>query len=89
MKRFEWNDDKNAQLQTERNISFEEVVFYLSQGLFLDIIESPNNQKHKGQKVYVLAVEDYAYYVPFVEDEEKIFLKTIMPSRKLTKTYLK
>ena len=33
--------------------------------------------------------EDYAYLVPFVEDEEQVVLKTIIPSRKATKKYLR
>jgi hypothetical protein len=28
------------------------------------------------------------YLVPFVEDERSVFLKTIIPSRKVTKEYL-
>jgi hypothetical protein len=30
----------------------------------------------------------YVYLVPFVEDEQSVFLKTIIPSRKATKQYL-
>ena len=37
---------------------------------------------------FVVAVDDYAYLVPFVESEEELFLKTIIPSRKATKRYL-
>ena len=36
----------------------------------------------------MIDVEGYAYLVPFVESEEEVFLKTIIPSRKATKTYL-
>ena len=34
-------------------------------------------------------LDDYVYAVPYVEDSEKIFLKTVFPSRKYTKLYLK
>jgi len=33
-------------------------------------------------------VEGYACLVPFVEDDDIVFLKTIIPSRKMTKLYL-
>ena len=37
---------------------------------------------------YVVLIEDYVYLVPYVESENGIFLKTIIPSRKATKHYL-
>ena len=36
----------------------------------------------------VVNVDGYAYLVPFVEDVQGVFLKTIIPSRKATKRYL-
>ena len=38
--------------------------------------------------LFVVRREDYVYLVPFVEDEQTVFLKTIIPSRKATKQYL-
>jgi hypothetical protein len=35
----------------------------------------------------VIGVDNYAYLVPYVEDEEEIFLKTIIPSRRATEIY--
>ena len=35
----------------------------------------------------VVGVDNYAYLAPYVEDEEEIFLKTIIPSRKATEIY--
>jgi uncharacterized DUF497 family protein len=87
MKYFDWNPEKNKKLIKERGISFEICLVHIEQGKILDIIENKNPYEH--QFVYVLEIEEYIYYVPFVEDEEKIFLKTIIPSRKATKKYLK
>lgn len=87
MKYFDWNPEKNKKLIKERGISFEMCLVYIEQGKILDIIN--NKTPHEHQFVYVLEIEEYVYYVPFVEDEEKIFLKTIIPSRKATKKYLK
>ena len=88
MKYFSWNTDKNKQLQEERNISFEEVVFYIEKGLLLDIVEHPNQEKYSGQKIFIININDYAYLVPFVETDREVFLKTIIPIRKATKKYL-
>lgn len=89
MKVFSWNEEKNELLKAERQISFEDVVFYIEQGFLLDVLEHPNQEKYKGQKIFVVEIEEYAYLVPFLEDEREIFLKTIIPSRKATRKYLK
>jgi uncharacterized DUF497 family protein len=89
MKYFSWNEEKNALLKEERLISFEDVVFYIEQGFLLDVLEHPNQEKYQGQKIFVVQIDEYAYLVPFVEDEREIFLKTIIPSRKATRKYLK
>jgi uncharacterized DUF497 family protein len=89
MKYFSWNEEKNELLKDERQISFEDVVFYIEQGFLLDVLEHPNQKKYKGQKIFVIQIDDYAYLVPFVEDDDEVFLKTIIPSRKATKKYLK
>jgi uncharacterized DUF497 family protein len=89
MKFFSWSEEKNQLLKDERQISFEDVVFHISQGFLLDILEHPNQDKYKGQRIFVVEIDAYAYLVPFVEDEHQIFLKTIIPSRKTTRKYLK
>jgi len=89
MKFFSWNTEKNELLKEERQISFEEVVFYIEMGFLLDVLEHPNQEKYKGQKIFVVQVDDYVYLVPFIEDEQEVFLKTIIPSRKATRNYLK
>jgi uncharacterized DUF497 family protein len=89
MKNFVWNEDKNEKLKKERNISFEIILLQIETGKMLDILEHPNSEKYQGQKIFVIEFEGYAFLVPFVEDEQKIILKTIIPSRKATKFYLK
>ena len=87
MKTYAWNSEKNDILKKERAISFEEVVFNIQLGNEVDIFDHPNQERYPGQKISVVIVEGYAYLVPFVETEEEIFLKTIIPSRKATKQY--
>lgn len=88
MKLINWNPEKNQRLLEERGVSFEDIVVCIQQGEFLDIIEHPNKEKYPNQKVFVIEVDNYAYLIHFVETDEEIFLKTIIPSRKATKTYL-
>lgn len=88
MKKIRWNEEKNKLLQNERGISFEDVVFQMSAGNILDTVEHPNKEHYPNQQIHVIKIEKYAYLVPFVESENEIFLKTIIPSRKATKTYL-
>jgi uncharacterized DUF497 family protein len=88
MKTFAWNSEKNALLKAERGISFEEVVLNIQPGNEVDIFDHPNQERYPGQQISVVVIEGYAYLVPFVENEEEIFLKTIIPSRKANKQYL-
>lgn len=88
MKYFDWSRDKNELLKSERGVSFEEVVDAITESRVLGKEDYSNKKKYPNQKVYILEIGGYAYLVPFVEDEEKIFLKTIIPSRKATKKYL-
>lgn len=86
---FDWDTRKNARLKRERGISFEEIVYHIGRGDLLDILEHPNQRKYPGQRVLVVKVGDYAYLVPAIEGEDAITLKTIIPSRKATRTYLR
>lgn len=89
MKYFTWDNEKNKKLLAERHISFEEIVYHIEIGDLLDILEHHNKEKYKNQQIFVVRIEDYVYLVPFVEGEDDIFLKTIIPSRKATQRYLK
>lgn len=88
MKYFDWDVKKNEILRETRNISFEEIVFAIANDKLLDILEHTNTEKYPNQKLFIVEISDYAYVVPFIEDEEKYFLKTIYPSREATKKYL-
>ena len=72
----------------ERGLTFEDVVFHLAHGGLLDTIEHPNRQQYPGQRIFIVDMEGYAYLVAFVENDEVIFLKTVIPSRKMTRQYL-
>ena len=74
-------------LKTTRDISFEDVILSLQNGKLLDVIPRFNLAKYPNQKLFIVTIKDYTYYVPFMEDEEKAFLKNIIPSRKYHKLY--
>ena len=88
MKLYDWNDEKNEILKKERDLSFEEIVFHITHDGLLDVIQHPNRVQYPHQKMFVVNVEGYVCLVPFVENDEIIFLKTIFPSRKMTRKYL-
>jgi uncharacterized DUF497 family protein len=88
VKQFQWNEDKNSQIKKERNISFEDIIQAISKGDLLDIIEHYNQDKYPNQRIFIIKLKEYIYLVPFIENSSEIFLKTIIPSRKMKKKYL-
>jgi len=88
-KPIEWNFDKNILLKKTRGISFDDCISAINEKRILKVRSHHNQEKYPDQKYFVLEINEYAYMVPFVEDDKKIFLKTVVPSRKMTKLYLK
>ena len=84
MKPFRWNHEKNEALKIERDISFEEMVLAIEVDGLLDELRHPNPEKYPNQSVLVVALEGYVYLVPYVEEPDYYFLKTVIPSRKAT-----
>ena len=86
---YDFSPEKNALLKEERGVSFDEVIAAIESGQVLDLIEHTNQKKYSRQDIYVVLIDDYVYMVPFVEKADgSFFLKTIYPSRKMTKIYL-
>jgi hypothetical protein len=84
-KPFEWDEEKNQRLQSERALSFEMIIVAIQNGHLRDV---SNHSVKPHQKVFEVEIEGYMVKVPFVEDEKKIFLKTAFYSRQSTKKYL-
>lgn len=84
---FDWDDEKNEWLRRERDVSFPQVIHCVMSGGLLNVIEHANPDRYPNQKVLIVAIDDYAYIVPFVTSDTGFFLKTIIPSRKMTKRY--
>jgi hypothetical protein len=88
VKYIDWSELKNAQLRTERGVGFEDVLGAISEGRLLDDLPHLNSAQYEHQRLLVVAIDGYAFVVPYVEDEEKRFFKTIYPSRRFTAKYL-
>ena len=88
MKPYRWNAEKNEQLKAERGLSFERVVVAVEADGLLDVLAHPNPKKYPRQRVLVVSFDGYVHLVPFVEEDEYYFLKTIIPSRKASRDYL-
>jgi len=89
MKVFRWDNEKNEWLIKHRGVCFEQVVLLLEAQDVLDVLEHPNKKSYPGQKIAIVRIGNYAYLVPYVQDGDDIFLKTIIPSRKATREYLR
>jgi len=89
MKVFRWDNEKNEWLRTNRRVSFEQVVILMEREDVLETIEHSNKDKYPDQKIAIVKIGDYAYLVPYVQENDEIFLKTIIPSRKATNKYVR
>lgn len=80
---------KNKKLKIQRGINFEDIKEAIGHGGLINIINNPNKIRYPNQKIYIVMLNNYIYGVPYVEDGKRIYLKTVYPSRKFTKLYLK
>ena len=86
---YRWDHEKNERLKAERGVGFEQVVLHIGRGDLMDVVKHPNQSRYPNQQMLIVKIKEYAYLVPFVEDEKGKFLKTIIPSRKVTRDYLR
>jgi uncharacterized DUF497 family protein len=84
---FDWSEEKNTQLKKQRGVSFEDVVRAFEEDRVLDIVEHHRSDRYPNQKLFIVEIEGYVHYVPFVMDDARYFLKNIIPSRKYHKQY--
>ena len=86
MPNVDWNRNKAEALRARYGVSFEDVVTQIEQGNALDIPHH-NAERYPNQRLFIVAIENYAYVVPYVEDNDVVFLKTLYPSRKAVRDY--
>ncbi len=86
---YKWNAQKNEWLKKERNVSFEEIVWHIEHGDLLDDVIHPNQKKYPNQRIMIVRVREYACIVPYVENDEGVFLKSVIPNRKATRDHIR
>jgi uncharacterized membrane protein len=86
--KFGFNKSRNDKLLKERGVSFYDAIEPIIKNGILLNFEHPDKKRYPNQKVMVININDYAYCVPYVIDNDTWFLKTIYPSRKDTKKFL-
>jgi len=89
MKTIRWDEQKNEWLKQNRGLGFEQVAVLIERGQVLEVVDHPDQRKYPKQKMAIVEIDAYACLVPYVDDENGVFLKTIIPSRKATKKYLR
>ena len=85
---FRYNYEKNSQLLKTRGIGFEEIIQAISEGNILDIRKHHNETKYPNQKILYVRILKEVYAVPYIEEKDSIFFKTLFPSRKARKIFL-
>ncbi len=83
---IEWDDEKNQRLQKERGLSFEDALEAIMDGRVLADLEHPDTERSH-QRLMVLEIDQYVVTVPYVVDEDKMFLKTMFRDRKMQRKY--
>lgn len=84
MKRVEFWKEKREKVLEERWIDMEELSEMIANNV---AIRSIPNLNHSNQKIFLIQYQGYIVCVPYVEDEEKIFLKTAYYARKYNKLF--
>lgn len=78
MKELRWNLLKNEKLKETRGASFEDLV----NSRLAKVMKHP---KHDDQRIILFEYRSYIWVVPFIEEDDYYFLKTLFPSRKYTR----
>ena len=87
--RITWNPEKDHILRETRGIGFEDVEAQIEAGAVLDDFPHPLQDKYPNQRILVVRINEYAVRVPYVLEDDGIFLKTMFASRKSQKLYTK
>jgi len=85
--KIEWDNEKNENLKLNRDVCFEDVERAILDNQLIDILPHFNQEKYPKQNILIVLLNNYIHYVPYVRNDEKLFLKSIVPSRKYNKVY--
>ncbi len=82
MKEIRYSQLKSERLKRTRGASFEDIIS-------AELLGVKHHPKREGQSIMLFRYKNYIWIVPYVEEKDYIFLKTLYPSRKYTKIYKK
>jgi hypothetical protein len=82
MKEIKWSHLKSERLKRTRGVSFEEIIS-------AELIAVKRHHARENQNIMLFKYRGYIWIVPYIEEKQRIFLKTLYPSRKYTKIYKK
>lgn len=82
MKDMRWSQLKSERLKRIRGVSFEEIIS-------AELIAVKKHPRKAHQNIMLFKFKGYLWIVPYIEEKDYIFLKTLYPSRKFTKLYQK
>ncbi len=68
--------ERNELLKQNRGIGFEEIIAAINAGKIPGVFGHPDQTQYPHPKIYVVEALDYVYLVPFIQNEDGIFLKT-------------
>jgi uncharacterized DUF497 family protein len=83
-----WATSKNQSLRARHGIGFEEVLIAIAESRVLADVAHENAARYPNQRMLVVEIDRYAWAVPYVNEGERPFFKTLFPSRKLNRRYL-
>jgi len=87
-KPYLWNPEKNELLKQQRSFGFEDIVEAIDSGGLLDDLAHPGD-RYSNQRLLVVNLSGYAVTVPYVEEEDYVFLKTAFSNRMSNRKYLR
>lgn len=80
---YDWNEDKDALLRERYGIGFSAVLEAISNGFMLEEIDHPKPERYPGQRMFLVAINNYVWAVPFVPGEGRVFSKDNVPKPKI------
>jgi uncharacterized DUF497 family protein len=83
---FDWDPEKNEEIQTTHGISFEEIVTLISRGGLVKSVKNPSD-KYPDQKIMLVRKGKAIYLVPYESRANTHWLITAFYSEKFTKKY--
>ncbi len=88
MKEIRFNVDKNEWFIKNRGVSFDQIAELLINNKIIAVVDHHNKVKYYNQKLILLEINNQLLIVPYVEEDEYIFLKTAYFNRRYKKIYL-